>query len=57
MTYQIIQLLVRHAMTAAGVYLMNSGYVDATQVELLTGAAITIVGIGWSVLEKKVRGN
>lgn len=52
----IIQLLVRHALTAAGAALISSGYIDAAQMEMIMGAVLTITGVAWSVLDKKLRG-
>lgn len=54
--FVVIQLLVRHALTAFGVFLMNEGYADAGQVELITGALLTIAGVAWSIVEKKLQG-
>ena len=45
--------IVRHAMTAGGGYLAGNGVLDASQVEVLTGAVVAIVGVVWSVLQKR----
>ncbi len=44
--------IVRHAMTAGGGYLVGNGIIDAGQVETLTGAAVAIAGVIWSVVNK-----
>lgn len=53
---EIVFGLVRHVLTAGGVYLVNDGALEMTQVETLVGALMTIVGIGWSVWQKKKAG-
>ncbi|MFY7925576.1 MAG: hypothetical protein ACOVN5_07180 [Aquidulcibacter sp.] len=43
----------RHVMTAAGAALVSKGYLDGAGVELLTGAVINIVSLGWMFYAKK----
>ena len=45
--------LVRHILTAAGGYLVAQGAMDAAAAETLVGASATIVGVLWSVYEKR----
>jgi hypothetical protein len=54
MTYTIVKLLLRHTLTAFGTYLVSTGYADAGQVELISGAAMAIAGILWSIYEKRI---
>ncbi len=44
--------IVRHAMTAGGGYFVGSGVLDAGQAETLTGAAVAVAGVIWSVVQK-----
>lgn len=46
--------LVRHGLTAAGVYFAAKG-VDASVIETFSGIGMTLFGLGWSILEKKLR--
>lgn len=55
MTYTIVKLLLRHALTALGTYLVGTGYADAGQADLITGGIMTAAGIAWSVYEKKIK--
>lgn len=45
--------IVRHAMTIAGGYLAGAGHLSPTEVETLTGAAVAIAGVVWSILHKR----
>lgn len=45
--------LVRHLLTGAGVWIASQGYADAQTVESAAGAAITLLGIGLSLWDKK----
>lgn len=47
--------LARHVLTAGGVLLVSKGYVDAAAADALVGAGITVFGIIWAMLEKKLR--
>jgi len=44
--------LVRHGLTFAGGYLVSSGLLDAAGLENAVGAAITLLGIVWSIYDK-----
>lgn len=45
--------VLRHALTFGGGFLIQSGVLDASQLETATGAIIAIVGVVWSVVHKK----
>jgi hypothetical protein len=55
MTYTIAKLLLRHALTALGTYLVSTGYADAGQVEVISGGVMAVAGIAWSIYEKRAR--
>jgi hypothetical protein len=44
--------LIRHVLTFGGGYAVSSGLLDLTSLETVVGALVTVIGIGWSVLEK-----
>lgn len=50
---KIVTSLLRHLLTAAGAWLVAEGKLDVGQVETLTGAVLTVVGLGWSVIDKR----
>lgn len=52
---QIAALAARHAMTAAGAWVMQEGIADAQTVEAISGGAVALVGLFWSVKEKAAR--
>lgn len=45
--------LIRHILTFGGGLLSAKGYIAETDVELITGAVITLVGTAWSAYDKK----
>ena len=45
--------VVRHLLTAAGGYLVAQGALDAAAAETLVGAGVSIVGVVWSVWDKR----
>jgi hypothetical protein len=47
--------IARHILTLAGGYLVAKGTLDAAAAETLVGAGVAVVGVVWSVLEKKTR--
>ena len=49
----IILGIVRHALTSAGGALIAKGTVTSVTLDQGIGAIITLVGIAWSVIEKK----
>lgn len=48
--------VVRHAFTTFGGALIASGMVSASDLEVIGGAVATIVGVLWSIYEKRLRG-
>ncbi|HCY99810.1 MAG: hypothetical protein A3D16_20760 [Rhodobacterales bacterium RIFCSPHIGHO2_02_FULL_62_130] len=47
-----ILALIRQVLTVAGTALVAKGYVEASQVEPLIGALLTIGSVAWSVADK-----
>lgn len=47
--------VVRHILTTAGGYLSANGIIGADEVNTGVGAIITLVGIAWSIWDKKAR--
>lgn len=47
--------IARHLMTAVGTALATTGWIEAGQVETFVGAAVALIGIAWSVIEKRAR--
>ena len=50
-----ILALIRQVLTVAGTALVAKGYVQATEVEALIGALLTIGSVVWSVADKRGR--
>lgn len=53
MNKQSILGIVRHILTFAGGYVAAKGIVDQAMVNEAIGAIMTIVGIAWSVADKR----
>jgi hypothetical protein len=53
MTWEMTAGLLRHVLTAAGGILASKGFIGSSDVEILTGAVIAIVGVIWSVVAKR----
>jgi len=49
----VLNGILRHVLTAAGGALVARGVVIETELELVVGAIITIVGVVWSAYAKK----
>lgn len=47
--------LLRHALTFAGGYWLPAGLFNANELELGAGAVATLLGLAWSVWEKRKR--
>ena len=47
--------IVRHILTTLGGILVTKGYVDASGIEAIAGGVVAVVGVVWSVLEKRAR--
>jgi len=50
-----ILALVRQVLTVAGTALVAKGYVEASDVEPVIGAILTIGSVVWSVADKRAR--
>jgi hypothetical protein len=50
-----ILALVRQVLTVVGTVLVAKGYVQATDIEPVIGALLTIGSVVWSVADKRVR--
>ena len=50
-----ILALIRQILTVAGTLLVAKGYVQASDIELVTGALLTIGSVVWSVADKRGR--
>lgn len=46
--------LIRHGLTSAGGYLTAKGLIASSTVDEVTGAAIVLFGVLWSIIEKKL---
>ena len=49
----LIQLIIRHALTALGGGLVTRYDVPGSEVEVIVGGVVTAVGVAWSVLDKR----
>jgi hypothetical protein len=47
-----IEGIIRHTLTAVGGFLITKGILDENLVMDITGAAITLTGIIWSIIDK-----
>lgn len=48
-------LLARHLITTLGGGLVVNGYATSSELDLLAGGAAVVVGIAWSIVEKRLR--
>lgn len=55
MTKDAVLGIVRHVLTFAGGYVAAKGIVDQALVNEAIGASMTIIGIVWSVAQKKTQ--
>jgi phage/plasmid primase-like uncharacterized protein len=53
MNKAVVAGVTRHALTAAGGWLIAEGYATSGQVELMTGGAVALVGVLWSANQKR----
>ncbi len=53
MNRDLIFALIRHLLTFVGSLLVTKGVIDAGQAETVVGAAVSLAGVIWSVLDKK----
>lgn len=53
MSKDVILGLIRHVLTTLGGSVVASGYLAQDQVTALVGGAVALLGVIWSVLDKK----
>ncbi len=53
MNRDVILGLVRHVLTIGGGFLIAKGVVDAPGLDTVVGALVTIIGVVWSIFDKK----
>lgn len=51
----IILGVIRHGLTVAGGVLVTNGHLSSSDVEVVAGAGAILVGVIWSVIQKKVK--
>ena len=52
-TQPVVLGITRHLLTTGGGALVAKGAVDASQMEAISGAALTLVGVGFSIFKNK----
>ena len=45
----------RHLLTIVAGWLVAEGWIEASQAETVIGAILALIGVGWSVLDKRRR--
>ncbi len=55
MNKDTILAIIRHLLTFGGGLLSAKGLTDSGEVEAASGALITLVGVVWSIFEKRAR--
>jgi hypothetical protein len=53
LTREQIEGIIRHTLTAVGGVLITKGLIDEAILTEVVGAAITITGIVWSIIDKR----
>lgn len=53
MNSEVVGGIVRHLLTAVGGYFVATGALDAGTLETAVGAAVTLVGVAWSIRAKR----
>lgn len=56
MLFQFILGIIRHCLTYGGGLLTAQGWGTANDWDQVIGAVLTLIGIGWSILDKRKRG-
>lgn len=51
-TQSIVAGIVRHALTTGAGMLVAHGYIQSSQTEQVVGAAMVLIGVGWSWWQK-----
>jgi hypothetical protein len=49
---EMILGVVRHTLTGVGAALASKGYLETSQVEVVVGAIVTLIGVLWSQYRK-----
>ena len=55
LTLEFVKSVVRHGISVYGGALVSRGLVDASQLEQLSGAAVLVLSVGWSLYRKWAR--
>lgn len=53
MNMTIVSAVLRHILTAAGGVAVAKGYLDSGTLDTAVGAILTLVGLGWSIWDKR----
>jgi hypothetical protein len=53
MNRDMILGLIRHALTIGGGFLVAKGTIDAPGLDTAVGALVTIIGVAWSIFDKR----
>lgn len=53
MNVTIVNAVLRHLLTALGGIAVARGYLDSGTLETAVGAVLTLVGLGWSIWDKR----
>jgi hypothetical protein len=53
MNIAIVNAVIRHLLTAFGGIAVAKGYVDSGTLETVVGAVLALIGVGWSLYDKK----
>lgn len=56
MTKEMVLGIVRHVLTAGGAIVSANGFASSTDVETGVGAAVTLIGLAWSIWSKRNKG-
>lgn len=53
MTKEVALGFLRHVLTFAGGLLVTNGIIGAGEIEVAVGAVVTLIGLGWSIWQKR----
>lgn len=53
LTQDVVLAIVRHLLTLGGGLLISKGIITATQEETIIGGLVALVGVIWSLVQKK----
>ena len=56
MNQAVIMGMLRHALTIAAGGLVTAGYVDGDTANQIAGGMVGVIGVAWSLWDKRVRG-